>query len=135
MSAGVKHEGPWYAVPRPEAEVECACRRCGRSFGRHVLEGQNDGSVVPIDPAGRPMFGGDLVLGERHYAEPRYGSTRRRKGPRKGTGLYGEYFEGRHYLRVICKCGRNEKLGRQAFDAALFDEEGRLRLRDGVLYV
>ena len=113
-------------------EVECACIRCERRFGLHVLEPQDDGSIVPIEPVGRPAF---AFAGKSYRWEPMYGWTRQRRGPRTGTGLYNETFGGRSYLRVICKCGRNEKLGRRKLDETLFDEDGHLRLRDGVLYV
>jgi hypothetical protein len=46
-----------------------------------------------------------------------------------------ETFDRRVYLRILCKCGRNEKLGRQKLDEALFDTNGDVRLRDGVLYL
>jgi len=131
-------------------EVKCGCIRCGRSFGPYVLEPQSDRSIVPIDPAGGlpglvtpeiamkriPLWGEVPVPVLRQWRrEPMYGSTRRRKGPRTGTRLQNEFFEGRHYLRVVCKCGRNEKLGPEKLDAALFDAGGRLQLRDGVLYL
>lgn len=132
--------------PRPEATVECACIKCNGRFGMYVLEAQSDDTIVPTDPAGRPSAGWvpnvdwsglfPVARPRRLYWEPRYGSTRRRKGPRTGTGLHLESFGGRLYLRVICKrCRRNEKLGRETLDAALFDAEGRVRLRDGVLYL
>jgi hypothetical protein len=129
--------------------VECGCARCGRSFGPFVLEPQSDRSIVPIDPAGRPgprtpeiamkripLWGEMPVPVLRQWRwEPMYGSSRRRKGPRTGTGPRPESFGERRYLRVVCKCGRNEKLGREKLDAALFDAGGRLQLRDGVLYL
>ncbi len=125
--------------PVPEAEVECACIRCSRRFGRYFLEVQNDTKeIVPVDPAGRPagfMIPVGLFRSAPAYWEPRYGWTRRRKGSRTGTGLHLELFEGRTYVRVKCKCGRNEKLGAKKLDAVLFDSEGELRLRDGVLYL
>ena len=117
----------WLTTPLPE--VECACIRCGRRFGPYMLEPQNDRSITLIEPAGRPS----VVPG--YYWEPRYGSTRRRKGPRTGTGLQVETFSDRPYLRVVCKCGRNENLGRRKLDEMMFDDEGNVRLRDDVLYV
>jgi hypothetical protein len=129
-------------------EVRCGCVRCGRSFGPYILEPQSDRSIVPIDPAGRPgivtpeIAMKRTLLGEvpvpvlrRRRWEPMYGSTRRRKGPRTGTGLRSEFFEGRSYLRVVCKCRRNEKLGPEELDRRMFDGDGVLRLRDGVLYL
>jgi hypothetical protein len=113
----------------PPPEAECGCIRCWRRFGPYTLEAQADGSIALIDPAGRPSH-----LPGRYW-EPRNGSTRRRKGPRTGTRLENEFFEGRSYLRVICKCGRNEKLGREELRERLFDEDGVLRVRDGVLYI
>jgi len=135
----------------PECEVDFACARCERPFGRYFLEAQDDGSICPVDPSGHPFgaipkygtqrvpgFGAiSIIRWVPTYWEPRYGWTRRRKGPRPrtGTGLHPETFGGRHYLRVICKCGRNEKLRPEKLDAALFHPDGSLRLRDGVLFL
>jgi hypothetical protein len=46
-----------------------------------------------------------------------------------------ETFDRRVYLRVVCKCGRDEKLGREKLQEALFDANDVLRLRDGMLYL
>jgi hypothetical protein len=125
--------------PTPEAEVECACIRCRRQFGDYILVTQDDGSTLPFDPAGHPWFPKDLPpalqLLQRPDWEPRLPSTRRPGNPRVGTGLHIERFGDRTYVRVICKCGRNEKLGSRKLHETLFDDEGLLRLRDGVLYL
>jgi hypothetical protein len=46
-----------------------------------------------------------------------------------------ETFDRRVYLRILCKCGRNEKLGRELLHETMFDGNDVLRLRDGVLYL
>jgi hypothetical protein len=125
--------------------VDFGCIRCERPIGAYVLEPQRDGSIVPIDPAGHPIPGAipdidwtgaiPVAHTRRLYAEPRYGSARRRKGPRTGTRLSVDHFEGRWYVRVKCKCGRDEKLGARRLDELLFDTEDVLRLRKGIVYL
>lgn len=117
-----------------KVQVECGCIRCFRPFGPYTLEGAEDGGLWPID---HRDDGFGRVLGVNTYLGAEDG---RRKGPRTGSGLYVESFGSesfgfRAFLRVKCKCGRNEKLGRTKLDEALFDGEGNLRLRDGVLYL
>jgi hypothetical protein len=110
--------------------IEFRCAQCGRTFGPYVLEADDDGSVFPWDrarlaPVAIAIRGKRIVL----PWQPQDGSTRQLKGPRTGTGLYGETFEGRRYVRVICKHGRNEKIGMAKLDALMFDADGRLRLQ------
>jgi hypothetical protein len=117
--------------------VECGCARCGRSFGPYVLDADDDGSIFPWDRARlAPVvitFWGKQIISAW---QPQDGSSRQLKGPRVGTGLYGETFEGRRYVRVICKCGgRGEKIGMTKLAALMFDDDDQLRLRDGVLFV
>jgi hypothetical protein len=117
--------------------VECRCARCRiRSFGSYVLDADDNGSIFPWDrarlaPVAVAIWGKRIVL----PWQPQDGSTRQLKGPRTGTGLYGETFEGRRYVRAVCKCGRNEKIGMAKLDALMFDADGALRLRDGVLMI
>jgi hypothetical protein len=117
-------------------ECRCARSRCGRSFGSYVLDADDDGSIFPWDRARlAPVaiaFWGKRIISAW---QPQDGSSRQLKGPRVGTGLYGETFEGRRYVRVICKRGRNEKIGMAKLAALMFDADDQLRLRDGVLYV
>jgi hypothetical protein len=115
-------------------ECRCARARCGRTFGPYSLESAEDGGLWPID---HRDDGFGHVLGVNVYLGAEDGP---RKGPRTGSGLYVESFGSesfgfRAFLRVKCKCGRNEKLGRAKLDETLFDAEGSLRLRDGVLYL
>lgn len=116
-------------VNTPQPEIECACIRCGRPSGPYRLEPGEDGGLWPID---HRDDGFGRVLGINFYLGGEDGA---RKGPRTGSGIYVESFGSRPYLRVKCKCGRNEKLGRRKLDETLFDDAGNLRLRDGVLYV
>jgi hypothetical protein len=113
------------------ATVECRCARarCGRTFGPYTIESREDRTFWPID---HRDDGFGRVLGVNTYLGAEGGP---RKGPRTGSGLHLESFESRAFLRVKCKCGRNEKLGRAKLDEVLFDAEGNLRLRDGVLYL
>ena len=111
-------------------EVECGCIRCGRPFGSYTLELGEDGGVWPID---HRDDGFGRVLGVNFYLG---GEDGPRKGPRTGSGLHVESFGSRPFLRIKCKCGpRNEKLGRARLDETLFDAEGNLCLREGVLYL
>jgi hypothetical protein len=68
------------------------CGRCQRRFGRYRWSWieTSDGTLTFLNSRTRP---------------------------RTGTGLYYEAFEDRSYIRVICKCGRNEKLGTKALGA------------------
>lgn len=111
--------------------VECRCAGCGRSFGHYVLHADDNGSVFPWDRARLAPV--KVAIRGKRFAlpwQPEDGSSRHLKGPRTGTGLYGETFEGRRYVRVVCKCGRNEKIARAKVDALMFDADGRLRLQD-----
>jgi hypothetical protein len=132
-------------------EVLFGCERCSRST-TYVLEPQPDGSLWPIDPAGQPtniIFAEvdmvQVLTGEsvpvprvkRLVRQPLYGSTKRRKGPATADWprLRSERFDGRTYLRVTCKCGRNDKLGQQKLDELMFYADGTLRLLDGDVHV
>jgi hypothetical protein len=113
----------------PLLEVECGCMRCRRPFGAYTLERGEDGALWPID---HRDDGFGRVLGINTYLGAEDGP---RKGPRTGSGLYVESFGSRPFLRIKCKCRRNEKLGRRKLDEVMFDSEGKLRLRDGVLWI
>jgi hypothetical protein len=123
--------------PRHEAEVECGCSRCGRRFGHYVLGAGDNEQIVPWDRTRLKPF--TIVIRGKRFVLPwqphKPRSTVQLKGRRTGTGLYLEWFAEVLYVRVVCKCGRNEKLGPEKLDAALFDAGGRLQLRDGVLYL
>lgn len=75
------------------AEVQVRCRVCSRSLGRYGLS-----------PGTLSLLAAVMTEETRRWS----GSW---AGPRRGTRLLVEKFEGRFYLRVACKCGRNEKIG------------------------
>lgn len=76
------------------------CRRCGRRLGSY--EGASD-------PDPFSLMGG-LELNNDRWPSLDVPKGFGIRGPRTGAGLYLESFEGRSYLRMRCKCGRNEKV-------------------------
>jgi hypothetical protein len=110
--------------------VECRCARCERPFGPYTLEPAEDGALWPID---HRDDGFGRVLGVNFFLA----GEKPRKGGRTGSGLYVESFGSppRAFLRIKCKCCRNEKLGRHKLNEKMFGGDGALRLRDGVLYL
>ncbi len=102
MSARVKAKGAG-AVP-------CRCRRCGRALGMY-----------------RPVFGdgAPLRLVEPPEVYSRWSAVgEAERGPRTGAGIYLEGFEDRFYIRVRCKCGRNEKIALGKFEIEPRTERG-----------
>lgn len=72
---------------QPRVGTGVRCRRCGRRLGWFQLN-----SAVEIGDEALKTFDGSI------------------RGPRTGTGLYIEKYGGNEYVRLICKCGRNEKV-------------------------
>lgn len=75
--------------------VRCRCDDCGRDLGRYafwrLLLDSTDQSWLP-------------VLTEDYRRRVSWAS-------RPGTGLGAENWDGTPYVRLRCKCGRNQKFG------------------------
>lgn len=117
-----------------QSDVVPRCRRpgCGRRLGRYqVVEDSEYGGLGFVEPESRlPM---ELFRALGSPDRPTLALVMpTREGPRTGTGIYFEPFQGRplrpntpvFYWRIRCKCGRNEKRRR-------LDPE----LRDGTYFV
>jgi hypothetical protein len=73
--------------------VLCRCRDCPRRFGRYAFWRL---LLDPADPSWLPVLTEDHVRRLSWAARP-------------GTGLAAESYAGRFYVRLRCKCGRNQK--------------------------
>jgi hypothetical protein len=98
-----------WSEERDETPLPFRCGRCGRRLGTYLVAVDE----APIRPDLTVRSSGTQVIRTRGVARPMPGEVVR--GPISGTGLHLEHGDHRVYIRLRCKCGRDQKFRPERF--------------------